>query len=429
MEEVKTETLDSLEIQYGISADELIQKISKTPLKPAQKVFIQESQTGGLPKEEIEKMIDEESGENKNKFQEVYEIELENPEFKGDKPGNYEDTLSEDQKELFKKYQNLKKLLTKEDKEKLKTFSSMSNLLKREEKVLNMQLETTTPNYDKVDALINALKPEEHKIKLLSNIFLNENKEYHPERNSLVHIKIVTARAIQYGDEILKQVALYHDMAKFDTVSFNPKGWPTSLGHDAAGAKLATDPIVQYICANHMKIKSWVSKGEGSDSQLKPNTKLDVFNGTEPYPNPGKTDDEKAENFWRLVVFSKMDDMRNAFNPSSLKWDVSFATWDEKCPLKQDYKTSEFKSVDTKSEKKIAILTAQELKDMGIPQGPIFGTINKAIVDAKSKEEAISIVQRIAQQEGIKLNLPISTTPTIESRRWIRTFESFRKNK
>jgi hypothetical protein len=155
MAEVKTETLDSLEIQYGISADELIQKISKTPLKPAQKVFIQESQTGGLPKEEIEKMIDEESGENKNKFQEVYEIELENPEFKGDKPGNYEDTLSEDQKELFKKYQNLKKLLTKEDKEKLKTFSSMSNLLKREEKVLNMQLETNTPNYDKVDALIN----------------------------------------------------------------------------------------------------------------------------------------------------------------------------------------------------------------------------------------------------------------------------------
>ena len=145
------------------------------------------------------------------------------------------------------------------------------------------------------------------KFKLLNSVIkyfgLNENKEYHPERNSLVHIKIVTARSIQYGDEILEKVALYHDMAKFDTVSFNPKGWPTSQGHDTAGAKLAEDPIVKYICANHMKVKSWVSKGEGSPAPLQPNTKLDVFNGTIDFPNPGQNDDEKAKNFWRLVVF------------------------------------------------------------------------------------------------------------------------------
>jgi hypothetical protein len=358
-------------------------------------------------------MIDEESDEKtKDVFQKIYDIESENPEFKGDKAGNYVDTLGEKEKEEFKQYQELRKKLTKEEKEKLKSFSSLSNLLKREKKVLNTKLETT-PNYDKVDALINGLKPE-HKIKLLSNIFLNENKEYHPERNSLVHIKIVTARSMQYGDEILEKVALYHDMAKFDTVSFNPKGWPTSQGHDTAGAELAEDPIVKYICANHMKVKSWVSKGEGSPAPLQPNTKLDVFNGTKDFPNPGQNDDEKAKNFWRLVVFSKMDDMRNSFNPSSLKWDVSFANWDEKCPLKQDYKSSEFKVV-TKAEKAPMPFTSEELMKFGAKEGPQIGKINKEI-SGKTKEEAFEIIKKILVNPDL----------TMESKKWIKTFESFR---
>ena len=421
MAELK-ETLDTLESQYKISADKLIDLISKTTLKPAiknaQKIFIQESQSGDVS-EEVKKMIDEESDEKtKDVFQKIYDIESENPEFKGDKAGNYADTLGEKEKEEFKQYQELRKKLTKEEKEKLKSFSSLSNLLKREKKVLNTKLETT-PNYDKVDRLINGLKYE-HKIKLLSNIFLNENKEYHPERNSLVHIKIVTARSIQYGDEILEKVALYHDMAKFDTVSFNPKGWPTSQGHDTAGAKLAEDPIVKYICANHMKVKSWVSKGEGSPAPLQPNTKLDVFNGTIDFPNPGQNDDEKAKNFWRLVVFSKMDDMRNSFNPSSLKWDVSFANWDEKCPLKQNYKSSEFKVV-TKAEKVSMPFTSQELMNFGA-KGPQIGVINKQMIPGMSKEEAFEIIKK-------ELVNPDLTMEKVTNKRWIKTFESFRMSR
>ena len=59
MAELK-ETLDTLESQYKISADKLIDLISKTTLKPAiknaQKIFIQESQSGDVS-EEVKKMI------------------------------------------------------------------------------------------------------------------------------------------------------------------------------------------------------------------------------------------------------------------------------------------------------------------------------------------------------------------------------------
>lgn len=83
-------------------------------------------------------------------------------------------------------------------------------------------------NFDKVDELIDSLD-ERSKRQLLTNVFINENPKWHPERNSFVHIKIVCSRGIDTKDEDLMKSGLYHDIAKFDTATFNSQGWPTCL--------------------------------------------------------------------------------------------------------------------------------------------------------------------------------------------------------
>jgi hypothetical protein len=283
----------------------------------------------------------------------------------------------------------------------------------RTEKVVSMDLENKySGSFDRCDSLINGLN-DTLKKQLLRNVYINENPKWHTERNSLVHIKIVMSRGMETGDDDLITGALYHDIAKFDTVSFNKQGWPTSLGHDKAGAESAAaggaNDVVVYVCAKHMVIKGWQGVSEGGE--LNPSTKFKIFAEA-----PGADNNEKAKAFWKLCVFSKMDNMGNDFSADLLKWDnPSYDRWDEECPLKDQFKKAEL--VQIVEEKKPLAFTAQEVMKMGA-MGPHIGQINKAIVGL-SREEAFEVIKQILGKPDL----------TMESKRWVKTFESFRKSK
>jgi hypothetical protein len=288
----------------------------------------------------------------------------------------------------------------------------------RTEKVVSMDLENKySGSFDRCDSLINGLN-DELKKQLLRNVYINENPKWHAERNSLVHIKIVMSRGMETGDDDLITSALYHDIAKFDTVSFNKQGWPTSLGHDKAGSESAAaggaNDLVIYVCAKHMVVKGWQSSLTGGPSEggeLNSSTKFKIFADA-----PGADNNEKAKAFWKLCVFSKMDNMGNDFNADLLKWDnPSYDKWDEECPLKDQFKKLEL--VQIVEEKKPLAFTAQEVMKIGA-MGPQIGQINKAIVGL-SREEAFEVIKQILGKPDL----------TMESKRWVKTFESFRKSK
>jgi hypothetical protein len=295
------------------------------------------------------------------------------------------------------------------------------------------------------------LKHEEKK-ELLTNVYLNERGDFHPERNSLVHIKIVCSRAEEFGDEDLKQVAILHDLKKWEKVTIGTTGFPSSPGHDTAGGSLTTDPIVKYICNKHMAIKSWNGTGEGSKDKLGDKTRFDLFQEA-----PGADNNEKAKVFWKLVVFTKMDDMNLDFKPEELKWDnPTFDKWDEECPLRNEYKSGEMvKKVEAKP---VSPFTSPEIMKFGAKNQQI-GQINKAIV-GKSREEALEIIVNIvgpftttqlknygieyskmidiiekilgkSREEAFQIIKDISENQDLkmESRKWIMTYESFRKFK
>jgi len=283
----------------------------------------------------------------------------------------------------------------------------------RTEKQVSMELENKySGSFGECDFVIEGLDTESLK-KLLRNVYINENPKWHSERNSLVHIKIVMSRGLQTKDTDLSKAALYHDIAKFDTVSFNKAGWPTSLGHDKAGAEVAKadgcDEMVIYICAKHMVIKGWQAESEGG--VLNPGTKFKIFTEA-----PGADNNEKAKAFWKLCVFSKMDNMSYDFDYNKLEWNnPSYDKWDEECPLKDEFKKSEL--VEIKAEKAPVLFTAQEIMKFGA-KGPQIGQINKEI-SGKTKEEAFEIIKKILGNPDL----------TMESKRWIKTFESFRMSR
>ena len=284
----------------------------------------------------------------------------------------------------------------------------------RTEKQVSMELENKySDSFGQCDSMIDGLGVDLKK-QLLRNVYINENPKWHTERNSLVHIKIVMSRGIETSDDDLVNAALYHDIAKFDTVSFNKQGWPTSLGHDKEGSMAASNgganEVVVYICAKHMVIKGWQAESEGG--VLNPGTKFKIFADA-----PGVDNNEKAMAFWKLCVFSKMDNMGYKFDASQLIWDnPSYDKWDDECPLKDEFKKSEL--VEIKVEKVALPFTAQEIMKFGA-KGPQIGQINKEI-SGKTKEEAFDIIKTI-------LNNTELTIEKVSNKRWVKTFESFIK--
>jgi hypothetical protein len=301
----------------------------------------------------------------------------------------------------------------KEAKELTKKLENLKVLSLRPKKELDFTLEDKwKKNFDRVDELINSLDDRAKK-QLLSNVFINENPKWHPERNSLVHIKIVASRGFDTNDEDLIRTALFHDIAKFDTVSFNKQGWPTSLGHDRAGAESAKsageNDTVVYVCNNHMKIKGWL--GDTESASLNPSTKYQIFS-----ESPGATPDEKAKGFWKLCVFSKMDNMAYDFVADRLKWEnPTYEKWDEECPLKEEFKKGELMEIKNEFTKPTAPFTSQEIIKFGA-KGPQIGEINKSIM-GKSREEAFEVIKQILGNPGL----------TMENKMWVKTFEQFRR--
>lgn len=295
-----------------------------------------------------------------------------------------------------------------------KKKENLQSLYQREQKPISMDKEDIWSSYfDKVDDMINGLD-QGLRTKLVSNVLINENPMWHKERNSLVHIKIVTSRGIATGDDDLVRSAIFHDIAKFDTLTFNAKGWPTCQGHDALGARLAVgeNQLVQWICQNHMKVKGW--RGDAESPGMKENTKREMF-----LSSPGETMDDKAKSFWKLCQFSMMDDMNSDFGGNEINYfsnniiweNPGIDNWDQECPLRHMYSKSELVQQENQAQKPKPELTftAKEIMDMGA-KGPQIGKILKEIT-GKTREEALEIINR----ELVR-----------ENRSWIKTFEKFR---
>ena len=286
----------------------------------------------------------------------------------------------------------------------------------RTEKPISMELENRYSSlFSQCDDLIRTLEQDSLQ-RLLRNVYINENPKWHPERNSLVHIKIVMSRGIETGDVELVRSALYHDISKFDTVSFNKQGWPTCLGHDKSGAEVAlsdgASDVIVYVCAKHMVIKGW--QGVSEAGELNPSTKYKIFAEA-----PGETPDEKAKAFWKLCVFTNMDNMGKEFNAESLRWDnPTYERWDEECPLKDIYKKSEL--VEIKVEKPKPPFSSQEIIAFGVQPGPMLGKVIGATT-GKTKEEALEIIKQMTGNTD--LQMPIT------EKKWIKTFENFRSSK
>lgn len=291
-------------------------------------------------------------------------------------------------------------------KELLKKRDHLEALFQREEKPISTDQEDKWSSYfSKVDQLINQLD-RELKTKLVSNVLINENPRWHRERNSLVHIKIVAARGLSLQDTDLVRSALFHDIAKFDTLSFNRNGWPTCQGHDVKGYELASgeNELVRWICLNHMKIKGW--RGDSESPGMKENTKREMFLSA-----PGRDADDKAKSFWKLCQFAKMDDMNEDFDSKKLVWEKpGLEDWDTQCPLRHMYHTSEFLESERKPVKvQETPFGAKELIDMGA-KGPQIGKLLSQI-RGKTADQAKEIV-----------DLELSK----ESKSWIKSFERFR---
>lgn len=306
----------------------------------------------------------------------------------------------------------------KKSKEMLKKLENLKKIIERPAKNKSFDLENKYKDkFVQVDKMIESLDDKSKK-QLLRNVYINENPKWHPERNSLVHIKIVTSRGIEMNDVDLKMSGIFHDIAKFDTVSLNSQGWPTSLGHDKAGASAASaagqNQTVVYICNNHMKIKGW--KGDSEGGTLNPSTKLQIFN-----ESPGEDNNQKAVNFWKLCVFSKMDDMAYDFNANNLTWkNPTFDKWDEECPLKEEFKKSELMMAEAvKQEKKPLAFNAQEIMAFGA-KGPKIGEVTRAI-SGLEKPEALEKIKQVLGSDFI--------SGLSESKKWITSFEHFQRMK
>ena len=161
-----------------------------------------------------------------------------------------------------------------------------------------------------------------------------------------------------------------------------------------------------------MVIKGW--QGVSEAGELNPSTKYKIFAEA-----PGETPDEKAKAFWKLCVFTNMDNMGKEFNAESLRWDnPTYERWDEECPLKDIYKKSEL--VEIKVEKPKPPFSSQEIIAFGVQPGPMLGKVIGATT-GKTKEEALEIIKQMTGNPD--LQMPIT------EKKWIKTFENFRSSK
>ena len=146
--------------------------------------------------------------------------------------------------------------------------------------------------------------PEQVRELLFTNKLLRERKDYHPEESAFEHIRIVTERGISTGIPELVFTGIFHDITKYVDHTINPvSGHPTSLLHDLHGAKIAEEnsefiaanganpEAVVWLCEQHMRVKNY-----------------DVM-------RKKKREELEKSPYWPLmVIFQKMDNMKQEFN-------------------------------------------------------------------------------------------------------------------
>ena len=109
------------------------------------------------------------------------------------------------------------------------------------------------------------------KLKMLvdSTEYAHQDKNWHPEGHSLIHIKLVTNRLHNsYGDINLNLSGFFHDLGKAETTKWdNTKQTWTAPGHEDVSSKFVIEfkdwiiqmggdvDIVLYVVQNHMRIK------------------------------------------------------------------------------------------------------------------------------------------------------------------------------
>jgi len=126
-----------------------------------------------------------------------------------------------------------------------------------------------------------SLMPDKQRDMLITLKEINERNDFHPEENAFEHVRLVTERCIETGDNDLIVAAIFHDIFKFKMNKVNEKtGEPTARGHEDAAAlmvlgvsdlikSLGADPLmVAGICLHHMRIKNFKNFRKNKKRQM-----------------------------------------------------------------------------------------------------------------------------------------------------------------
>lgn len=141
------------------------------------------------------------------------------------------------------------------------------------------------PTFDE----LYALAPEELKDYIDRCEEAQQSPEWHPEGNTLIHIKLVYDRARESGDINLALAAFFHDLGKADTTALNKKGTWSAHGHEGVSRKLARkysdwieemggDPEeVAEVVGQHMRIQQFPNMRTSKQEQMRQNRFFDKF--------------------------------------------------------------------------------------------------------------------------------------------------------
>lgn len=160
---------------------------------------------------------------------------------------------------------------------------------------------------------------------------LRERPDFHPEENCFEHIRIVTERAIDFGDKDLIMAALFHDIHKLDTMKINEKtGHPTSPGHDKWARKtVSTDEKVgefitdfgadvenvAEICGQHMRIHQIGEMRKAKQLRLIESPIFEKVSVFSKFDNMLFTDKEAMENADKAIESAKWSKENEELHP------------------------------------------------------------------------------------------------------------------
>jgi len=124
-----------------------------------------------------------------------------------------------------------------------------------------------------------------------------QSPEWHPEGNTLIHMKIVYERARKSGDINMMLAAFFHDIGKATTTYKNKRGTWSAHGHEEVSARMVqkyADWIeevggdsteVYEIVKNHMKVKLMGEMRRVKQEMLRANPYFDKIEAFSQFDN------------------------------------------------------------------------------------------------------------------------------------------------